>query len=118
MVLDLTNGVGVDQVVEVGGAGTLACSLNATRVEGLVAVIGVLTGSGGVDLMNVVMRSIRLQGILVGSRQMFENMNRAIAVGQLRPAIDRTFSFTQAPEALEYLQRGSHFGKIVVRIPE
>jgi NADPH:quinone reductase-like Zn-dependent oxidoreductase len=116
--LSLTDGVGVDQVVEVGGAGTLARSLKATRVEGLVAMIGVLTGSSGVDLMDVVMKSIRLQGILVGSRQMFENMNRAIAVGQLRPVIDRTFSFTQVPEALEYLQRGSHFGKVVIQMGE
>ena len=118
VVLSLTDGVGVDQVVEVGGAGTLARSLKATRVEGLVAMIGVLTGSSGVDLMDVVMKSIRLQGILVGSRQMFENMNRAIAVGQLRPVIDRTFSFTQVPEALEYLQRGSHFGKVVIQMGE
>jgi NADPH:quinone reductase-like Zn-dependent oxidoreductase len=61
------------------------------------------------------MKSVRLQGIFVGSREMFENMNRAVALNALKPVIDRTFPFEEAREALEYMDRGSHFGKIVLR---
>jgi NADPH:quinone reductase-like Zn-dependent oxidoreductase len=114
--LRLTDGAGVDMVVEVGGAGTLAKSVNATRVEGLVALIGVLASGGGLDPMRVLMKSIRLQGIFVGSRRMFEEMNKAIAVNRLKPVIDKTFAFDQAREALESMKAGSHFGKIVITI--
>jgi len=112
--LRLTHGVGVDMVVEVGGAGTLAKSVNATRVEGLVALIGVLASGGGFDPMRVLMKSIHLQGIFVGSRRMFEGMNKAITINGLKPVIDKTFAFDQAREALEYMRSGSHFGKIVI----
>jgi NADPH:quinone reductase-like Zn-dependent oxidoreductase len=117
-VLRLTVGIGVDQVVEVGGAGTISKSINATRIEGLVAVIGVLARGEGLDSMKVLMKSLRLQGILVGSRLMFEEMNRAIALNRLKPVIDRIFPFSQAREALEYMKSGSHFGKIVIQIAE
>jgi NADPH:quinone reductase-like Zn-dependent oxidoreductase len=62
------------------------------------------------------MKSVCLQGIFVGSRQMFEDMNRAIALSGLRPVIDRTFPFERVREALEYMESGSHFGKIVLTI--
>jgi NADPH:quinone reductase-like Zn-dependent oxidoreductase len=62
------------------------------------------------------MKSICLQGIFVGSRQMFEEMNRAIALHQTRPAIDKTFPFDHAPEALAYMEKALHFGKIVLTI--
>ena len=113
-VLRLTDGAGADMVVEVGGAGTLAKSVYATRVGGLVALIGVLASGGGLDPMRVLMKSIHLQGIFVGSRRMFEEMNRAITVNRLKPVIDKTFSFDQAREALESMKTGSHFGKIVI----
>jgi NADPH:quinone reductase-like Zn-dependent oxidoreductase len=79
-------------------------------------VIGVLAQGPGFDPMKVLMKSLRLQGIFVGSRQMFEEMNRAFTVAQLKPVIDRTFVFEEAREALQYLESGSHFGKIVIRI--
>jgi len=113
-VLRLTDGVGADMVVEVGGAGTLAKSVHATRIGGLVALIGVLASGGGFDPMRVLMKSIHLQGIFVGSRRMFEEMNRAITMNRLKPVIDKTFSFDQAREALESMKTGSHFGKIVI----
>ena len=113
-VLRLTGGVGVDQVVEVGGAGTLAKSVNAARVDGLVSVIGVLASGSGLDPIRVLMKSLRLQGIFVGSRQMFEDMNRAITANRLRPVIDKTFAFGEAREALAYIEKGAHFGKIVL----
>jgi NADPH:quinone reductase-like Zn-dependent oxidoreductase len=114
-VLRLTDGIGVNQVVEVGGAGTLPKSVQAARIGGLVAVIGVLASGSGLDPVRVLMKSLRVQGILVGSRRMFEEMNRAIILKRLRPVIDRTFAFEQAREALEYMASGSHFGKIVLK---
>jgi NADPH:quinone reductase-like Zn-dependent oxidoreductase len=111
----LTGGVGVDHVVEVGGAGTLAKSVNSARTEGIVYVIGVLAGGGGLDHVRVLMKGIRLQGIMVGSRQMFEEMNRAIVANGLKPVIDRTFPFEETREALKYMESGSHFGKIVLK---
>jgi NADPH:quinone reductase-like Zn-dependent oxidoreductase len=110
----LTGGEGVDHVVEVGGAGTLARSLNSTRVNGHVALIGVLTGAGDFDPRLVLMRSIRLQGVFVGSRRMFAEMNAAISANQMRPVIDRTFRFEEAREALSYMEAGAHLGKIVI----
>ena len=79
-------------------------------------LIGALSGAGQVDPINIFMRSVRLKGIFVGSRCMFEEMNRAIELAKLRPVIDRTFEFDEAREALRYMESGSHFGKIVVRI--
>jgi NADPH:quinone reductase-like Zn-dependent oxidoreductase len=115
-VLRLTEKIGVDHVIEVGGAGTLSKSLTSVRIDGHVAVIGVLAGAGEVDPRGVLMKAVRLQGILVGSRRMFEEMNDAIEVNQLKPVIDRTFAFDEVSEALRYMESGSHFGKIVVSL--
>jgi NADPH:quinone reductase-like Zn-dependent oxidoreductase len=112
-VLRLTGGEGVDHVVEVGGAGTLAKSVNAARVGGLVSLIGVLTG-GVFDPIRVLTKAVRLQGVVVGSRRMFEEMNRAVAANRLRPVVGKTFAFDEAREALKYMEGGSHFGKIVI----
>jgi NADPH:quinone reductase-like Zn-dependent oxidoreductase len=114
-VRELTGGVGADHVVEVGGAGTLGRSLKAVRVAGRISLIGVLSGAGEVNPMAALMKNVRIQGIYVGSRAMFEAMNRAIALHRLRPVVDRTFGFGEVKEALRYLESGSHFGKIVVR---
>lgn len=115
-VLSLTAGRGVDHVVEVGGAGTLNRSIRAVRRGGHIALIGVLSGLGDVNPMPILMKAVRVQGIYVGSRTMFEAMNRAITVSQLRPVIDRVFEFQDAIAALKHLESGSHFGKVVVRI--
>ena len=115
-VLELTDGVGVDHVVEVGGVGTLEKSLQAVRVGGFVSLIGVLTGSGTMDPMAILRKSIHMQGIYVGSRAMFEDMNRAMALHELRPVIDRAFPFEESPEALSYMESAAHFGKIVVTL--
>jgi NADPH:quinone reductase-like Zn-dependent oxidoreductase len=115
-VLELTEKRGVDHVIEVGGAGTLVRSLNSVRVGGHVALIGALSGPGEVNPVSVFMRSVRLQGIFVGSRKMFEDLNRALTANALRPVIDKVFDFEQVPDALRYMESGSHFGKIVVRI--
>jgi NADPH:quinone reductase-like Zn-dependent oxidoreductase len=61
------------------------------------------------------MKSVRLQGIFVGSRRMFEEMNRAIALSKLQPVIDKVFPVESVQEALQYMESGSHFGKIVLK---
>lgn len=115
-VREQTQGIGADIVLEVGGAGTLERSAKAVRYGGCVALIGVLSGPGTFNPVQVLMKAIRLQGVFVGSRAMFEDMNRLIVGESIRPVIDRVFPFTQAPEAFRYLESGSHFGKIVVEM--
>jgi NADPH:quinone reductase-like Zn-dependent oxidoreductase len=115
-VRNLTDSLGVDHVVEVGGAGTLPRSMKAVKLGGHIPLIGVLSGGGEVDPRPVLMKNIRLQGIYVGSRLMFENMNRAITLHKLKPVIDRVFSFDQAIEAYKHMESGSHFGKIVIQV--
>jgi NADPH:quinone reductase-like Zn-dependent oxidoreductase len=112
----LTGGRGVDHVIEVGGAGTLAQSVRATRVGGRIALIGVLAGARHeLNLPLIVMQQIRLEGVTVGSREGFEAMLRAIAAAKLQPVIDRTFAFDDAPAAFRHMQAGAHFGKICLR---
>ncbi len=116
-VRELTGGNGSDLVVEVGGAGTLPRSLKAVRTGGRISLIGVLTGSAGeINPLPVVMKKIRMQGILVGSREMFESMNRAVSLHMLRPVIDRVFPFAEAGDALRYMESAGHFGKICILI--
>jgi NADPH:quinone reductase-like Zn-dependent oxidoreductase len=115
-VRELTEGRGVDHIVEVGGAGTLPRSFKAVRSGGLVSLIGVLTGAGEVNPMPLLMKGVTMRGIYVGSRAMFEAMNRAIELHKLEPVIDRVFDFGQIGEALTYLKSGAHFGKVVIRI--
>ncbi|MDT8439783.1 MAG: NAD(P)-dependent alcohol dehydrogenase [Wenzhouxiangellaceae bacterium] len=116
-VLELTDGRGVDQVVEVGGAGTLQQSVNAVRIGGTISVIGVLSGvKSELDVRPVLMKGVRLHGVFVGPREMFEAMNRAIALHRIEPVIDSRFEFDAFREALEHMAAGRHFGKIVVRV--
>lgn len=111
-----TNGVGVDHVVEVGGAGTLEKSLKAVRLGGHVALIGVLTGMGTVNPLPILMRGITVRGIFVGSRKMFEEMNALFGEQKDRPVIDQTFAFQEFPQALQHLESAAHLGKVVVRV--
>jgi NADPH:quinone reductase-like Zn-dependent oxidoreductase len=117
---ELTGGLGVDHVVEVGGAGTLERSLRAVRAGGTVSLIGVLTagadGVGKIDPMPILFKAATVRGILVGSREMFEQMNRGIAQARMRPVVDRVFSIEEARAAYEHLAGAGHFGKIVIRI--
>jgi NADPH:quinone reductase-like Zn-dependent oxidoreductase len=113
----LTGGDGVSHVVEVGGAGTLSRSLRAVKTAGRVSLIGVLTGGKSeVDVLPILMRNLTVQGIYVGSRAMFEDMNLSIEKHALRPVIDRVFSLDETAEAYRYLESGAHFGKVVIRI--
>jgi NADPH:quinone reductase-like Zn-dependent oxidoreductase len=112
---EISGGRGVDHVVEVGGAGTLERSIRATRPSGVISLIGVLAGGAGeVNLGPVVTQNMRLQGITVGSRDLFEEMNRAIALHKVKPPIDeRRFPFDGLKAALKAFPAGGHFGKVV-----
>lgn len=113
----LTGGAGVDHVIEVGGVGTLEQSIRAVRPGGTINLIGVLAGyEHPVNLTPVLMQNLRIQGVIVGDREGFEAMNRALAQHALRPVIDRVFPFEQAREAFEYAAAGKQLGKVCVRV--
>ena len=116
-VLELTDGVGVDRVVEVGGPGTLQRSINAVRVGGAISLIGVLTGAGGEIVPTSLMRkSISLRGIYVGSYDMFAEMNRAMETHDLKPIVSETFAFEEAKAAYHRMRGAGHFGKMVINV--
>ena len=111
-----TDGRGVDIAIEVGGAGTLERSAKAVRTGGHIELIGVLACGSTFNPMNVLMKAVTLQGIFVGSRAMFEAMNRFITEKGIRPVIDRVFPIADGVAALQHLESGSHFGKVVVKV--
>jgi NADPH:quinone reductase-like Zn-dependent oxidoreductase len=114
--LDQTGGQGVDLVVEVGGSGTLPRSLRAIRPGGTVAQVGVLTQSADPFPIPLILhKTARIHGIYVGSRRDFVEMNRAIALAELRP-VGEEFDWRQAREALERMEEASHFGKLVLTV--
>lgn len=114
--LNLTCGKGVDIVIEIGGSSTLSRSISAVRKGGQINLIGVSTGmTAEVFIPSILVKQIRMQGIYVGSRLMFEQMNRAIELHKLKPVIDRVFPFEEAPEAFRYMKKGSHAGKVCIR---
>jgi NADPH:quinone reductase-like Zn-dependent oxidoreductase len=115
--VEFTGGRGVDHVVEVGGAGTFVKSFGAIRVGGRISMIGNLSGPATEFNPALVMgRRANLQGISVGSTQMFEALNRAITVSRIKPVIDKVFGFDDAPAAYKHMASGAHFGKIVIRV--
>jgi len=114
-VLELTDGRGVDVTVEVGGAGTLPKTINATRIGGTISLIGVLAG-GQIDPATFMRRSIKMQGIYVGSRRMFLDMNRAIEAAGMKPVVDQTFAFADARKAYKAMEGAGHFGKIAITV--
>jgi NADPH:quinone reductase-like Zn-dependent oxidoreductase len=117
-VLRMTQGRGVDHVIEVGGAGTLGRSIAAAAVGGRIQLIGVLTGRGGEppSPYGLLGKQASIQGVFVGSRAHFERMNAAIAGQRLEPIVDRVFSFDEAPAAYRHLEQSAHVGKIVIRL--
>jgi len=112
-----TGGRGVDQVVEVGGAGTLARSFAAIRIGGKISMIGGLSGAATELNPGLILgRRANVQGISVGSTEMFEAMNAAIAANAIKPVIDKVFGFDDAQAAYQHMASGAHFGKIVIRV--
>ena len=113
-VVELTGGVGADYVVDTVGG--LREAVAAVRLGGTVAFVGVLIGmSAEVDLVAFMGKSARVEAIDVGSREMFEMMNRAIQFHRMRPVVDRVFGFSEVGDALKYLKEARHFGKICLR---
>ncbi len=108
---------GVDHVVEVGGAGTLAQSLEAVRAGGTVSVIGVLSGvRQPLDVLPILMKNVRVQGIFVGHRAHFRALVRALEASTIHPVVDRVFALEQAPDAFAHLASGAHFGKVCIAV--
>jgi NADPH:quinone reductase-like Zn-dependent oxidoreductase len=108
----LTGGVGVDLTLEIGGAETSERSLEATQLGGRVALVGLITGRANASLLAA--QGKEITPVRVGSRQDFEDMNRAIAFHKVRPIIDTRYKFEQLPDALRHLAGGRHLGKIVI----
>jgi NADPH:quinone reductase-like Zn-dependent oxidoreductase len=116
-VLKLTDGRGVDHVLDVGGSGTLTRSIGSAAAGGRIAMIGVLTGVGApVNPYGLLGKQASLHGVYVGSRGHFEHMNAAIAVHRLEPVVDREFAFDEALAAYRHLESGAHVGKVVIRL--
>jgi len=116
-VLSLTDNKGVDMVLEVGGGGTLEKSMKAVKINGVISLIGVLTGiDDKVNPFPILTKSLRLFGIYVGSKAMQTRFHHALEKHNIKPIIDRTFDFSEANDAYDYQLSGKHFGKIVIRI--
>jgi NADPH:quinone reductase-like Zn-dependent oxidoreductase len=116
-VMRITGGKGVDCVVEVGGAGTLARSYRSLGFGGKVCLIGILAGfEGDTNPHPLAFKSGNLHGIFVGSRTMFEDMLRAMTINAIKPEIDSTFGFDRAADAYRHMMAGKHFGKVVTKV--
>lgn len=116
-VRELTDGRGVDHVLELGGPGTLAQSIAAVRVGGHVSLIGTVTGiAGEVPTAAMMRKQVRLQGLIVGNRRQQEEMVRGLETTGLKPVIDRTFPLEALADAFRYQESRAHFGKICVLI--
>ncbi|OZG71754.1 NAD(P)-dependent alcohol dehydrogenase [Hahella sp. CCB-MM4] len=116
-VLDLTQGKGVDLVLEVGGKETVQRSLTATGTGGTMAIIGGVSGfTGTLDPISLLFGAKQAKGIFVGSRAMLESLSRFTEINNIKPVIDEVFSFDQVPQAYEYMAAGKHFGKVVIKL--
>ena len=116
-VFRLTEKAGADHIVEVGGSDTFPRSLRAAGMGGTISVIGGVSGfSSELPLRDILRKSLVIRGIFVGSREMFRAMNRAIALHELRPVVDRVFPFEAAADAYRYQESGAHFGKVVITV--
>jgi NADPH:quinone reductase-like Zn-dependent oxidoreductase len=116
-VLELTNGRGVDHIIELGGVGTLARSFQSVAPGGKIALIGVLAGaSGDANPLGLMFKRASLHGIFVGSRKMFEDMNAAIEMNAIKPVVNKIFPFAKVVEAWQSFAAGDFVGKIVIRL--
>ena len=117
MVLEVTGGAGVDHVIETGGAGTIDESIKATAMGGSISLVGLLTGAGGrLDMLPILAKTLRIQGVVVGSVEMFERMVGMIEHLGIRPVIDEAFEMQDIAAAFEYLRSGRHLGKVIIRV--
>jgi NADPH:quinone reductase-like Zn-dependent oxidoreductase len=116
-VLALTDGAGVQHVIEVGGVDTRDRALAALAVGGHMALVGSLSGGGGsIPMRGLTSRDLRFSAFFVGSRADFEEMNRFMEGHRIRPIIDRVFEFDEAPAAFDFIENGDFMGKVVIRM--
>jgi NADPH:quinone reductase-like Zn-dependent oxidoreductase len=116
-VRELTDGVGVRHVLDVGGEDTLPHAIKSLANGGQIALVGGLGGFGGaLATLQLIPTRITVNGISVGSREDFEAMNAFIEKHKVQPVIDKVFEFADAREAYELMDSGGHFGKIVIRL--
>jgi NADPH:quinone reductase-like Zn-dependent oxidoreductase len=117
VVLEVTGGAGVDHVVETGGASTIDESIKAAAIGGSISLVGLLTGAGGrLDMLPILAKTLRIEGVMVGSVEMFERMIGMIEHLGIRPTIDSAFEMQDVAAALEYLQCGHHLGKVIIKV--
>jgi len=116
-VLTLTGGKGVDRVVEIGGAGTLERSIAATKIGGVLGLVGFVTGfEGRIDPLAIMNRSVILRGVSIGPRRDFEALLQTMKMAEIRPVLDRVYPLEDFKAAYERLASGSHVGKVIVEI--
>ncbi|BBI63418.1 hypothetical protein HSBAA_47240 [Vreelandella sulfidaeris] len=112
-VKELTNGEGVDHIIEVGGPGTLPQSFDAIKIGGHIALIGILTGrEGEIPTAKLMAKQASLKGLIVGSRRHQIEMIRALETLDMHPVIDREFPLADIADAFRHQESGQHFGKI------
>lgn len=121
-VMQYTNGHGADIILETGGAQTLRKSFDCIAFGGLIDCIGYVSGKVDTDddRLNVnlltLRRTVTLKGIINGPRDRFEEMTRFYEKHQIHPVVNRVFSFAESKEAFKFLESGSHFGKVVIKV--
>ncbi|KAK1706389.1 zinc-binding dehydrogenase [Colletotrichum lupini] len=114
--------VGVDHIIEVGGPGTVAQSLKAVKLEGVISIIGFLSHGDKPEgeqptLLDALANICTIRGLFVGSKQQFEEMNQAIDANKIKPVVDqKIFGFEEVKEAYQYQWDQKHFGKVVIKI--
>ena len=114
-VLEITKGKGVKQVVDVIGGNHLNESLKCLQSEGMISMIGVMNGiMGTIDTGMVMTKAAKIQGVEVGSTEMYKRMLHAMEVHKIKPIVNKVYSFAETLDAFNYLKKGSHFGKICI----
>lgn len=117
-VLRLTNGKGAEHILEVVGGDSINHSIEALALQGHIYIIGFLKSMmAEVNLFSLLAKQANIQGIYVGHRKAFDDMNKAFEELKIKPVIDTVYSFNEAIEAYEHLGRGA-FGKIIIRVSE
>jgi NADPH:quinone reductase-like Zn-dependent oxidoreductase len=116
-ILDLTDGKGVDKVVEIGGETTIVKSAASTKIGGEIGLVGFVSGfGGGLPPIDILQRSLKIAGIVIGPRESFEDLLAAMASTAVRPVIDHVFPFAEYRDAYQRLESGNHIGKVVIEI--
>lgn len=116
----IANGAGVDHVIEVGGPGTLRQSLNAIKIQGVISLVGFMAASENSNepkLLEALYHGCIARGVLVSSKQEFQNMNAFIDANNIKPVIDeKVFAFADVPAAYQYVWDQRHFGKVTIKM--